>query len=154
MKYSTFTKFIATILCALCLVSCAAGAGCIVYNQELGLYDDTMEDWVDNYAYSVLYNTAQNTALLYAAEHLGNCSDIVLSNISNPYYGPFYIDFSWTACLYEGDTLLMGGTPPEGSTPYTFTVVPEYPTPWHEGDDTDYLYRKSLWISSEYSGQE
>ena len=149
-----FTKFIATILCALCLVSCAAGAGCIVYNQDLGLYDDTMEDWIDNYVTVLLYDVARNSALLYAAEHLGNCTDVVLSNIANPYYGPFYIEFSWTDCIYEGDTLLKGNTPPEGSTPYTFTVVPEYPTPWREGDGTDYLYRKNLWLTSEYSGKE
>ena len=156
MKYSILAKFIAILLCVLSLMTCAVGAGCILTNETFGLYDMSMDAWIKDYLYKRQTGLAQDIAEMYAAEHLGECSQDVLQTLDGYFYFYGYAAAArdWSIAIYEDGAPLLEEKAPEDSMEFSYTVYSQYPTPWKEGDATDYLYRSTLSVYNSHSGKD
>ena len=127
MKYSILTKFIAIILCALCLVTCAAGVGGIILVENSGLYTNDLDSWIDTQLHSIGYGVAYNYCALYAAEHLGDCPADVMEVLQNDYY-QLDSKTSWGIHLYQDDALItQSGSIPKNAREFSYRIIPNYP---------------------------
>ena len=128
MKYSIFTKFVAIVLCAVSLVVCAAGAAGIYMAEQNGLYSYDADQWLHNQLEDIGHDIARDYCALYAAEHLGGCTEEILEVVENRYFF-HYRQAKWSADLYHnGELLETSGTRPDNHTTLTYDVAPTYPT--------------------------
>ena len=128
MKYSIFTKFVAIVLCSLCLVVCAAGAAGIYMAEQNGLYTYDADQWLHNQLEDIGHDIARDYCALYAAEHLGGCTEEILEVVENRYFF-HYRQTKWCADLYHnGELLETSGARPDNHITLTYDVAPTYPT--------------------------
>ena len=128
MKYSIFTKFVAIVLCAVSLVVCAAGAAGIYMAEQNGLYTYDADQWLHNQLEDIGHDIARDYCALYAAEHLGGCTEEILEVVENRYFF-HYRQTKWSADLYHnGELLETSGAMPDHHITLTYDVAPTYPT--------------------------
>ena len=128
MKHSIFTKFVAIVLCAVSLVVCAAGAAGIYMAEQNGLYTYDADQWLHNQLSDIGRDIARDYCALYAAEHLGGCTEEILEVVENRYFF-HYGQTKWSAELYHnGELLETSGTWPDNHITLTYDVAPTYPT--------------------------
>ena len=152
LRYSILTKFLAIVLCAVCLVVCVAGSFGILLNEENGLYTNGLESWMDSEARMIGNQIAYCTATLYAAEHLGDCTSDILKTLEADFY-TYSVDRAyWSASIFLGDTQLQKGEPVTGGWELSYQITPHYPSPWDE-EDAAYLYQESILVSNQYTGE-
>ena len=172
MKHSLAVRFLVMLLTAICLVAALAGIMSIVSLEGAGLYINSLDELQDHEYESIARNIANDYAVLYAMDNLGNINYWLRKDLcSDPVDRS---DYSyWYATLSEKDTVIATLGPahiPEVSAAvYTFTVVPLYAaiTPEKTEDATqpddpsaqppkeeplpdNYLYstQKTLWINT------
>ena len=87
MKNNIVFKFIAIVLCALCLLGAAGGAACIIGLSEMDLYNKTVDEYRAQNARDAARNYASQVAMSYSSKILGGCPD----DMFREYYG----DVDW-----------------------------------------------------------
>ena len=152
LRYSIFTKFLAIILCAVCLVVCVAGAAGIIINEENGLYTNGLESWMDSEARTIGYDIAYCAATLYAAEHLGNCTSDILKTLEKDFYVYPADKADWSVSIFQGDKQLQKGESLAGAWELTYQITPHYPEPWDKMT-FDHLYGESILVANQYTGE-
>ena len=73
MKNHIAIKFIAIILCALCLLGAAGGIGCIIGLSEMDLYNKTVDEYRSGLERDNARNYASQVAMSYSSKILGGC---------------------------------------------------------------------------------
>ena len=153
MKYSVITKFLAILLCAAALVSCAAGAGCILLCESEGLYTNTLDSWMDEQASSRGHGIAYAAAVLHAAEHLGGCTRDMLLGLEEQYSYYGHTTDTYSVSLWQDGKQLLEGAPIEDGWDLVYHFHPDYPVPLEAASDTEgQLYRDTLLAIDENSG--
>ena len=87
MKNHIAIKFIAIVLCALCLLGAAGGAACIIGLSEMDLYNKTVDEYRTQQARDAARNYATQVAMSYSSKILGGCPE----DLFRAYYG----DVDW-----------------------------------------------------------
>ena len=87
MKNHIAIKFIAIVLCALCLLGAAGGIGCIIGLSEMDLYNKTVEEYRAGQERDNARNYASQVAMSYSSKILGGCPE----EMFRAYYG----DVDW-----------------------------------------------------------
>lgn len=87
MKNHIAIKFIAIILCALCLLGAVGGAACIIGLSEMDLYNKTVEEYRAGQERDDARNYASQVAMSYSSKILGGCPE----EMFRAYYG----DVDW-----------------------------------------------------------
>ncbi len=131
MKNHIAIKFIAIILCALCLLGAAGGAACIIGLSEMDLYNKTVDEYRAQLARDNARNYASEVALSYSSKILGGCSE----DMVRAYYGDAdwfirnYPNNAYTITDAEGKVLSsynMDAAENSGWLSYTFPVSGNY----------------------------
>ena len=150
MKYSVLAKFIAIVLCALCLVTCAAGVVGIILCESQELYTEGPEAWLQSELYSTGYSIAYSNALIYGAEHLGNCPREVLDYLQDTHsHGSASTD-SWAVTICKDDqALLVPEQIPENAVTMDYTISCTYPAVVKNYDNAA-LYHDEIWTETPY----
>ena len=92
MKNHIAIKFIAFVLCALCLLGAAGGAACIIGLSEMDLYNKTVEEYRAGQERDNARNYASQVAMSYSSKILGGCPE----DMFRAYYG----DVDWFVRSY------------------------------------------------------
>ena len=125
-----FTKFVAIILCAVCLLACIASVAGIItaIDHELYLYDEAA-DWITDMTELNARSIAYDYCTLYAAEEKGGCTKEMIAGLFMKYHYATS-EPGWSAELYENGILLrQSENIPSDATKLTFDVTPIFPTP-------------------------
>lgn len=131
MKNHIAIKFIAIILCALCLLGAVGGAACIIGLSEMDLYNKTVDEYRAQLARDNARNYASEVALSYSSKILGGCSE----DMFRTYYGDAdwfirsYPNNAYTITDAEGKVLSsynMDAAENSGWLSYTFPVSGNY----------------------------
>ena len=152
-RYSILTKFLAIVLCAVCLVVCVTGTAGIIVNEENGLYTHDLEGWLESEASMEGYRIAHSAAALHAAEHFGNCTGDVLRALEREYYTPSIDEKYWSMSIYLGEEQIQQGDYLEGAWNLTYKITPYYPAIWTEEDHPEEYY-ESFRVTNEYNINE
>ena len=153
LRYSILTKFLAIVLCAVCLVVCVAGAAGIIINEDNGLYTHGLEGWLESEASMEGYRIAHSAVALHAAEHFGNCTDDVLRALKKEYYTPSIDEQYWSMSIYLGEEQIQQGDYLEGAWNLAYEITPYYPALWNKEDDPEQYY-ESFRVTNEYNSNE
>ena len=131
MKNHIAIKFIAIILCALCLLGAAGGAACIIGLSEMDLYNKTVDEYRAQLARDNARNYASEVALFYSSKILGGCPE----DMFRAYYGDAdwfirnYPNNAYTITDAEGKVLSsynMDAAVNQGWLSYDFPVSGNY----------------------------
>ena len=127
LRYSIVAKFLVIILCAVSLVSCAAGACGILAAENNGLYTNDVDSWIEDEIYSLGYSIAYDYCALYAAKHLGNCPSDVVQVLEDGYYEQ-NAKYGWSIQLYQNGKLLeQNDALPVDAMELSYSIIPNYP---------------------------
>ena len=98
MKYHVIVKFLALFLCAASLLGALGGAAGILVVSETGLNSRTPQEAYEEAIHSTAESLANELAVRYAAEHLGNAPEDLIQD----YYGYhwMYSTFNWDQVGY------------------------------------------------------
>ena len=152
-RYSILTKFLAIVLCAVCLVVCVTGTAGIIVNEENGLYTHDLEGWLESEASMEGYRIAHSAVALHAAEHFGNFTDDVLRALKKEYYTPSIDEKYWSMSIYLGEEQIQQGDYLEGAWNLAYEITPYYPALWNKEDDPEQYY-ESFRVTNEYNSNE
>ena len=152
LRYSILTKFLAIVLCAVCLVVCVAGAAGIIINEDNGLYTHNLDSWMKLEASIMGHSIAYNAVALHAAEYLGNCTSDILKTLKTEHYAYPADEKYWSMSIYQGETQIQQGEYLEDAWNLSYTITPYYPAIWNEGDDPEQYY-ESFRVSNQYTGE-
>ena len=83
MKNHIAIKFIAIVLCALCLLGAAGGVTCIIGLSEMDLYNKTVDEYRSGLERDNARNYATQVAMSYSSKILGGCPE----DMFREYYG-------------------------------------------------------------------
>ena len=131
MKNHIAIKFIAIILCALCLLGAVGGAACIIGLSEMDLYNKTVDEYRAQLVRDNARNYASEVALSYSSKILGGCPE----DMFRAYYGDAdwfirnYPNNAYTITDAEGKVLSsynMDAAENSGWLSYTFPVSGNY----------------------------
>ena len=131
MKNHIAIKFIAIILCALCLLGAVGGAACIIGLSEMDLYNKTVDEYRAQLARDNARNYASEVALSYSSKILGGCPE----DMFRAYYGDAdwfirnYPNNAYTITDAEGKVLSsynMDAAVNQGWLSYDFPVSGNY----------------------------
>lgn len=131
MKNHIAIKFIAIILCALCLLGAAGGAACIIGLSEMDLYNKTVDEYRAQLVRDNARNYASEVALSYSSKILGGCPE----DMFRAYYGDAdwfirnYPNNAYTITDAEGKVLSsynMDAAVNQGWLSYDFPVSGNY----------------------------
>ncbi len=131
MKNHIAIKFIAIILCALCLLGAAGGIGCIIGLSEMDLYNKTVDEYRAQQARDAARNYATQVAMSYSSKILGGCPE----DMFREYYGDTdwfirnYPNNAYTVTDAEGKVLSsynMDAAENQGWLSYQFPVSGNY----------------------------
>ena len=131
MKNHIVIKFIAIILCALCLLGAAGGIGCIIGLSEMDLYNKTVDEYRSGLERDNARNYASQVAMSYSSKILGGCPE----DLFREYYGDTdwfirnYPNNAYTVTDAEGKVLSsynMDAAENSGWLSYTFPVSGNY----------------------------
>ena len=152
LRYSILTKFLAIVLCAVCLVVCVAGGFGIILNEDNGLYTRDLESWMESEANTIGHSIAYNAVVLHAAEHLGNCTRDILNTLEQDFYTYPADEKYWSLSIYQGENQLQEGEYMEGAWSLTYKIIPYYPSPWNK-EESPNQYHESILVANEYTGE-
>ena len=128
LRYSIFTKFLAIVLCAVCLVVCVAGAAGIAVAESTGLYTNNVDTWIEDEMHAIGLDIVYDYCILYAAEHLGNCPEDVLETLRAEQYTAIH-QTGWGLDLYlDGKLLAQNEGPSENTVTLTYEIEPIFPS--------------------------
>ena len=102
MKNHIVIKFIAIVLCALCLLGAAGGAACIIGLSEMDLYNKTVDEYRAGLERDNARNYASQVAMSYSSKILGGCSE----DMFRAYYG----DVDWFVRNYPNHAYTITDT--------------------------------------------
>ena len=131
MKNHIAIKFIAIILCALCLLGAVGGAACIIGLSEMDLYNKTVDEYRAQLVRDNARNYASEVALSYSSKILGGCPE----DMFRAYYGDAdwfirnYPNNAYTITDAEGKVLSsynMDAAVNQGWLSYDFPVSGNY----------------------------
>ena len=131
MKNHIAIKFIAIVLCALCLLGAAGGAACIIGLSEMDLYNKTVEEYRAGQERDNARNYASQVAMSYSSKILGGCPE----DMFRAYYGDVdwfirnYPNHAYTITDAEGKVLSsynMDAVENQGWLGYLFPVSGNY----------------------------
>ena len=131
MKNHIAIKFIAIILCALCLLGAVGGIGCIIGLSEMDLYNKTVEEYRAGQEQDNARNYASQIAMSYSSKILGGCPE----DLFREYYGDTdwfirnYPNNAYTISDAEGKVLSsynMDAAENQGWLGYRFPVSGNY----------------------------
>ena len=131
MKNHIVIKFIAIILCALCLLGAAGGIGCIIGLSEMDLYNKTVDEYRSGLERDNARNYASQVAMSYSSKILGGCPE----DMFREYYGDTdwfirnYPNNAYTVTDAEGKVLSsynMDAAENQGWLSYQFPVSGNY----------------------------
>ena len=131
MKNHIAIKFIAIVLCALCLLGAAGGVTCIIGLSEMDLYNKTVDEYRTQLARDNARNYATQVAMSYSSKILGGCPEDMFRN----YYGDTdwfirgYPNHAYSITDAEGKVLSsynMDAAQNQGWLTYTFPVSGNY----------------------------
>lgn len=132
MKYHVAVKFIAIVLCAVCLLGAVGSAAGIFVLTEMDLYNNTVDQVLENELRNSGMNFARNAVLYYASIELGGCpEELAQEHYMEPAvwgisrYGPD--DYGYAILDGEGNELFSSHAErKEGGKIYTFPVTGQY----------------------------
>ena len=152
MQYSIFVKFLVIILCTLSLVACMAGGAGILIDESQGMYTKGLEQWIKGELTGIGHSIAYESAVLYAAEHLGDCPEQVLDTFRDTYYMDLEkMNGSYAVEIYQNGVLLTPAAEiPNGSRLVEFTMSVIYPAIWtgEVKEDAVFHNRESIFLST------
>ena len=127
LRYSILTKFLAIVLCAVCLVVCVAGAAGIAVAESTGLYTNDVDAWIEDEMHAIGLDIVYDYCILYAAEHLGNCPADVLETLRTDQYTAIHPTENTVTLTYEIEpifpSVMQDNTKPVGDEVfYTDTI--------------------------------
>ena len=131
MKNHIAIKFIAIILCALCLLGAAGGVACIIGLSEMDLYNKTVEEYRSGLERDNARNYATQVAMSYSSKILGGCPE----DMFRAYYGDVdwfvrgYPNHAYSVTDAEGKVLSsynMDAAQNQGWLTYEFPVSGNY----------------------------
>ena len=131
MKNHIAIKFIAIVLCALCLLGAAGGISCIIGLSEMDLYNKTVDEYRAQQARYAARNYATQVAMSYSSKILGGCPE----DMFREYYGDTdwfirnYPNNAYTVTDAEGKVLSsynMDAAENQGWLSYQFPVSGNY----------------------------
>ena len=131
MKNHIAIKFIAIVLCALCLLGAAGGAACIISLSEMDLYNKTVEEYRAGQERDNARNYATQVAMSYSSKILGGCPE----EMFRAYYGDVdwfirnYPNHAYTISDAEGKVLSsynLDAAENQGWLSYQFPVSGNY----------------------------
>ena len=131
MKNHIAIKFIAIILCALCLLGAVGGVACIIGLSEMDLYNKTVDEYRAQQARDAARNYATQVAMSYSSKILGGCPE----DLFREYYGDTdwfirnYPNNAYTVTDAEGKVLSsynMDAAENQGWLSYQFPVSGNY----------------------------
>ena len=131
MKNHIAIKFIAIVLCALCLLGAAGGISCIIGLSEMDLYNKTVDEYRAQQARDAARNYATQVAMSYSSKILGGCPE----DMFREYYGDTdwfirnYPNNAYTVTDAEGKVLSsynMDAAENQGWLSYQFPVSGNY----------------------------
>ena len=151
-RYSIFVKFMVILLCAASLVACMAGGAGILVNESYGMYTKGLEQWMEQELYSIGHSIAHESAVLYAAEHLGDCPEQVLDTFRDSYYADLKtVEGNCAVEIYHNGVLLTPAVEaPKGSRMVEYTMSVIYPALWtgEEKEDAIFHYRETMFLNT------
>ena len=131
MKNHIAVKFIAIVLCALCLLGAVGGAACIIGLSEMDLYNKTVDEYRAGQERDNARNYASQVAMSYSSKILGGCPE----DMFRVYYGDTdwfirsYPNHAYTVADSEGKVLSsynMDAAQNQGWLTYEFPVSGNY----------------------------
>ena len=131
MKNHIIFKFIAIVLCALCLLGVIGGAAGIIFLSEMDLYNKTVDEYLAQSARSDAETYAHEVALTYSSKILGGCSDdMIRAQIGDAdWFYRAYPDHGYIVADGDGNVLSSYNTEADtasGRTTYTIPVGGKY----------------------------
>ncbi len=127
MKHTIAIKFTAIFLTALFLLVAAVGAAGIALMESSGLYRTSLEEhqshWFDNAGSYISWEYACQ----YAAEHLGGCSDALLTRLYNDSYQGLDAKYWKVELFLDGRRIAQTPNSIENPIVREYTLSVEYP---------------------------
>ncbi len=108
MRNHVAFKFVAILLCAAALLGAVGSAAGMLVLTELGLYDQTVDQMIEQNTQEHGQYYAQDLALRYASVHLGGCPEAFADIHTDGYWlGPYYSmdEIGYTLLDAEGNAL-------------------------------------------------
>ena len=127
MKNHIVFKFIAIVLCAACLMGAVGGAGGILVLMEANLYQRTAEEAYRNTLENYAEGYANDMAVRYASQELGNASAAMIESLYGSYwYADVFHSGRIGYVLYDeaGNVLVDNALSGGQKTEYAFTFQP------------------------------
>ena len=155
-RYSIFAKFLAIVLCALSLLSCVTGVVGIMAADENDIYTDDIDSIIEWELYSLGSDIAHDYCTLYASEHLGKCSEEVITVLRSEHFTNLFRS-GWGLDLYQDGQLLASSEyPRENTIELHYNIQPTYlldPEQHNMTEDDIPSYQDTLSIMV-YDGRE
>ena len=128
MKNHIAIKFIAIVLCALCLLGAAGGAACIIGLSEMDLYNKTVDEYRSSLERDNARNYATQVAMSYYSKILGGCPEELLEHLYAHYSDLNFDHVGYVIKDAEGQVVAGYGnlTAQRAKEVYTFPASGKY----------------------------
>lgn len=130
MKYHVAVKFLAIVLCAVCLLGAVGSAAGVVVLSEMDLYNKTVDEVLENNIQSSARSFAREAALYYASTELGGCSEKMVSgHYTNQWHNSFYAAGDYGYAIRDAEGNVIAGSNAElaeSAKCYAFPVSGQY----------------------------
>lgn len=130
MKYHIAVKFLAILLCAACLLGAVGGAAGMVILSEGNLYNNTVEEVLEQEIRSSAQFFARQAAMHYASVELGGCpEDFVSHYYTNQWDNSYYDAGNYGYVIRDAEGNVVAGSDvelAETGKRYAFPVSSQY----------------------------
>ncbi len=153
MKYHVAVKFLAIILCAVCLLGAVGSAAGVVVLSEMDLYNKTVDEVLESDMQSSARGFAREAALYYASVELGGCPEkLVSKHYTNQWNNPFYVAGDYGYAIRDGEGNVIAGSNTElaeSAKRYAFPVSGQYmhlvsETPESQSENAEQEYMENM----------